>query len=275
MNKKVLIMTGIGLILLVAVIAASLNAVFTVTDIEVNYVPVSDQGAEESYALQQRLEEEFVGKSTTFLDLSDIKEVVKEFPIFRLDAEPEKKFPRTVTLTISERKEAYCFRRADNGLYAILDEEGRYLYDSETNLNRRKGENILFEGFSFDRTEPGEIVTGSDPEAMATLRAAMTLASVFTDELGEARANIASISLVETPNPAMGDYFLRMQMKEGVRIEIYEITREMSAKSEEALKKYLALTDAQKLYGFFDIVDNVADGGFTVSSHRELKPAGA
>lgn len=275
MKRKVLIMTGIGLVLLVAVIAAALNAVFTVSDIEVNYIPVSEQGAEESYALQQRLEEAFVGKSTTFLDLGEVEGVVKEFPIFKLEIAPEKKFPNTITLTISERKEAYCFRRADNGLYAILDEEGRYLYDSETNLNRRRGENILFEGFSFSKTEPGEVVTGTDPGAMANLRSAMTLASVFTDALGEARANIASISLVQTTNPAMGDYYLRMQMKEGVRIEIYGIGREMAAKSEEALKTYLSLTDAQKLYGFFDIVDNMLEGGFTVSEHRETKPLGA
>ena len=113
MRKKVLIITAVGLALLVAVIAVAVNAVFTVSDIVVNFYPVSETGEEESYALQQLLDERFLGKSSAFLNLDEVKDTVLEYPAFEL-VEIRKDYPSTVVLTVAERREMYCILK-ENG----------------------------------------------------------------------------------------------------------------------------------------------------------------
>lgn len=265
MRKKVLLLTTIGLVLLGAVIAAALNAVFTVTDIKVYYSAFSATGIEESHMLQARLEEKFGGKSTTFLDLEDVKAAVAEFPSYHIE-EVKKDFPRTIVVTVTERREAISFVR-ENGLYAVLDEEGLYLYDKEDNANRRAGENILLQGFDLATSLTGKLPEGRYFESV------LTYATVFLQELTDARTNVLSISLMGTENEIAGSHYLRVFMREGVVIDIYGFENFAKEKAESALEKYLALDDAQRLYGFFDIVDRI-DGGFTVSEHRADTPIG-
>ena len=257
MKKKVLILTGVAVALLIAVIAAALNAVFTVARVDVYFSVCSSQGEEEAVLLQGELDDAFVGRSTTFLKLEDVQAAVEEqYPAFRVTA-AEKQFPRTVAITVEERREAYAFRR-ENGLFAILDEEGVYLYDSEQNVNRRGGENILLEGFVLTAQDAGERVTGEEADAL------LAMCGVFFERLGDARANLVSVTL--SSEYEMGSYFL-LQMREGVIVQIFTPENATEEKAAAVLEKYLSLTEAQKTYGFFDVIDNI-DGGFTVSNHR-------
>ncbi len=256
MKKKVLILTGVAVALLIAVIAAALNAVFTVARVEVHFSVCSSRGEEEAVLLQSELDDAYVGRSTTFLKLEDVQETVESYPAFRVTS-AEKQFPRTVVLTVEERREAFAFRR-ENGLYAILDEEGVYLYDSETNTNRRGGENIVLEGFTLTSTGAGERVTGEYAQEL------FEMCSVFFSELGDARANLVSVTL--SSEYEMGGYFL-LQMREGVTVQIFTPENETEEKAEAVLETYLSLSEAQKTYGFFDVIDSEG-GGFTVSQHR-------
>ncbi len=265
MKKKVLLMTAVGLVLFGAVLGAALNAIFTVTDVVVSFAPVSQKGVEQSYALQEILDERFVGTSTTFLDLNEVKEVVAQYPAFELK-EVKKDFPRTVVLEVAERREAMSFVR-ENGLFAVLDEEGFYLYDNEDNFNHRTGENILLKGFELTAA-PGRVL----PEG-EYFGAAVTFVSVFLNNLEDARSNLVSIELMGAENEFAGSHFLRLQMREGVVIDVYNPDNLAKEKAESALEKYLSLTDAQRLYGFFDIFDFLG-GGFTVSEHRAERPLG-
>lgn len=54
MKKKVLLMTTVAVFLLAAVIAAALNAVFTVTRVEVTWSLFSSAGEEEAVELQEK-----------------------------------------------------------------------------------------------------------------------------------------------------------------------------------------------------------------------------
>ncbi len=260
---KILLATAIGVVLLVAVIAAALNAVFTVTDVKVNFSTLSEEGLADSYALQAELEEEFVGSSTTFLDLEDVQGIVEKYPAFRLDA-LKKDFPRTLTLSVTERKETYTYEFAD-GRYAVLDEEGLYLYEKTDNVNRRKGGNVLLEGFTLTKGESGTAVTGGYFEE------ALKFCNVFASELNDIRANLVSIRLVPTGNVIEGDYIFRLLFKEGLYVDVYSPAHLTEAKALAVLLKYRELPDAERLYGFFDLVDSV-DGGFTVSDHRDKPP---
>lgn len=265
MRKKALLLSAIGLVLLGAVIAAALNAVFTVTDIVVDYSPVSSAGIKESFELQEILDQKYVGKSTTFLDLEDVEASISEFPAFKL-LSIEKIFPRKVSIRLSERKETYAFRKED-GMYAILDEDGAYLYDKETNENRRGGENILLEGFPLSTVSSGELPSGD------YFQEAHLFVSVFLKGLSNVRSNLASIRLTGTENPLAGSHLFRLQMREGLIIDVYGPKISTEEKAESALEKYLSLSDAQRLYGFFDIIDAL-DGSFTVSEHRPDTPVG-
>lgn len=264
MKKKILLMTGIGLFLLGAVIAAALNAVLTITDVRVAFSTLSTEGGLEATALQAELEEKFIGSSTTFLNLEDARETVEKYPAFRVD-EVKKEFPRTLCLTVSEREEVFAFQRAEGG-FAVLDEEGRYLYDKQENVNRRLGENLLLEGFEIEAAEAGEFASGS------YLSEAISFASVFASELHTARANIRSIALMPTENHIQGDYFFRIFMREGVCVDIYEPAVQIELKAFAVLDTYLGLSDAERLYGYFDIIPN-ATGGFTISGHSSSVPS--
>lgn len=257
-------MTATALILLAAVVAAALNAVFTVTDIIVNYAPVSEEGVKDSYAVQETLNKNFVGKSSAFLDLTDVEAVLSEYPSFVV-TEIKKIFPRTVFITLEERREAFAFLR-ENGLYGILDENGVYLYDKAENVNRRTGANILLNNFDLS-AKTGE--KSEDPY----FQAAAAFAGVFMERLEDARANVVSISLLRTDNEIAGSYLMRVQMREGVVIDVFAPENNARGKAEKALEKYLSLTDAQRLYGFFDVVDRLG-GGFSVSEHRAAAPSG-
>lgn len=261
---KILLTTFVGLLLLGAVLAAALNAVFTVTDVAVEFSTLSEEGVADSFALQKELEEKYVGASTTFLDLEEVKNTVKRYPAFRMEG-VEKDFPRTLRLVLSERKETYAFLRGGDGGFAVLDEEGLYLYDKEQNVNRRGGECVLLEGFDLAAGEAGLPVTGNYFGEL------LQFCEVFTEQLGDLRANLRSVCLVPTENAIAGDFFFRVQMKEGVYADVYNPAHLTREKAAAVLLSYQNLGDAQKLYGFFDVVDSVS-GGFTVSEHRAHLP---
>ena len=264
MKKKVVLMTTIGLVILIAVISAALNAMFTVTRVEVNWLTCSEAGESEAIALQKKLEDKFVGKSTTFLKLDDVKTAVEENPCFEMISS-KKNFPQKVVLEVVERREVFAFRR-ESGSYAVLDANGRYLYDREQNVNRTGGENVLLEGFALSAEVPGESVSG---EYFAEIAA---LTNAFAQRYDNVCANVLSVTLKQ--HAMEGDYF-RIVMREGVYFDIYTPKNKTEAKVAAALEKYASLSYEEKLYGCFDLMDLSTDPNrFTVSQHHPA-PDGA
>ena len=140
-----------------------------------------------------------------------------------------------------------------------------YLYDSERNVNRRGGENILLEGFAFSAERAGEKVSGEHAEEL------FAMFSVFFQKLGDARANIVSVTL--SSEYMMGDYFF-LEMREGVTVDIFTPGNYTEEKAEEAIEEYLSLSETEKTYGYFDVIgydydDDGVEDGFTVSRHKD------
>ena len=133
-----------------------------------------------------------------------------------------------------------------------------YLYDRDQNVNRRGGENILLNGFALLAGEAGTKVSGVYAQEL------VSLLSVFTEALGDARANVVSVTL--SPEYELGAYFL-LAMREGVTVQIFTPENHTEEKAEAVIEKYLSLSETEKTYGFFDVIDSI-DGGFTVSNHR-------
>ena len=166
-KTRVIIATLVSFLLLVAVVAAGLNAIFTVTLVESEFAVCSEAGKRDAEALKAELDG-FVGDSTTFLDVDDVRETVGKYPCFRVES-VEKHFPKTLKVKISERKEFFAVKNGEN--YAVLDEEGVYLYDGE-NANRLGGKNVVLEGFDI-ALKKGNRATGD------YIDEALTMFSVF------------------------------------------------------------------------------------------------
>lgn len=243
MKTRVLITTVVSFLLLVAVIAAGLNAVFTITLVHAEFSVTSAEGQAEAEELKEKLDK-YVGSSTTFLKLDEVWKETEAYPCLKVE-KLEKKFPSTLEVKITERNEVFALEK-ENG-YAILGEEGYYLYDRGTLSNRSGGENILLQNIACEG-KPGEVVTG---ELFDEILAVYT---VFSGALFEVRANIVSITYVG------GEVFssFMIQMREGIRIEILEPTVLTAEKAAAALHDetygYLARADEERVSGLITVV---------------------
>ncbi len=243
MKKRVLITTIIAFLLLCAVVAAGLNAVFTVTSVNAEFSVVSAEGEREASDLKKKLDG-FIGKSSTFLDEEEVMSLIASYPCMKAE-KVEKHYPSALEVKVTERKEAFSVQ-TENG-YAVLSDDGTYLYNKDSLTNRMGGENILLEAFSLEFHQGEKVNNG-------TFSAVLALYNVFAEELNEPRANLVSI----TYHPGLVfDTFL-LQMREGIRIEIVSPTELTVGKARAALLDerygYLARTDGEKLSGCITVI---------------------
>lgn len=245
MKTRVIVTTILSFVLLLAVVAAGLNIVFTVTLVDTQFSLISETGRREAEELKETLGA-FRGRSTTFLKLSSIEEKVKEYPCLRLDS-VRKKYPSTVEVKISERKQTFAVSTEEG--YAILDDEGKYLYTGE-NVNRAGGENIELVGFSGWTFERDQVAKGTLSEEL------FTVLGVFTEALGELRASVLSVSVREI---GIETLFV-LQMREGIVIELEDPTVLPAEKAHAALYHerggYFAREDEDLVRGTITVVSS-------------------
>lgn len=245
MKAKALITTAISVLLLIAVIAAGLNAVFTVTLVKTEFSVASADGQAEAALLKKRLDR-FVGKSMTFLDLGEVQDEIDAFPCLKADL-LEKRFPSTVEVVISEREEVFAVK-LESG-YAVLGGNGYYLYEKESTKNRSGGDNILLEGISFS-AEQGSVASSDE------LGVILAVYETFEEMLGEVRANVVSMTFEQNEVRSA----LRLQMKEGIRIEIIDpasLTREKAAAAlSDETAGYLVRPDEERVSGRITVVSS-------------------
>ncbi len=243
MKKKVIFTTLVSFLLLLLVVLAGLNAIYTVTSVRANFNTFSSEGEEEARKLQKELDS-FVDKSSVFLDMGDVQSVIDEFPCFRLD-QAQKRYPDKLELKITERKEAFTYL-LDNGKYAVLDEEGEYLYEKSTNDNRISGENIALIGdFKFNGGEKGEYFEDL-----------IRIYTVLRQVLTEVRANVISFELELNGATTTTDIdFIKIQMREGAVLKIENPHVKAAEKARLAIECYAGvgayegkgLTDVQRV----------------------------
>ncbi len=248
MKTRVILTTLVAFLLLVAVTAAGLNAVFTVTNVRSEFRTYSADGERDAAALRTELDG-FVGASTTFFDLDEIRGAVEKYPCFRLE-EVKKEFPSTLRVVVRERRETFAVALEEGG-YAVLDEEGNYLYGKEENVNRVFGANILLEGF--------DPISSAGTPGGAYFDAWREVASVFEEALTEIRANVVSVTLMRTTSVERNDFF-RIRMREGVVVDIGNPSFKPTEKAQLAVRDYLALADEERIFGFITVVDSPASG---------------
>jgi len=242
MKKKSILAITVSVLLILAAVAAGLNAVYTVLSVTTRFSVRSDAGREESRILQEKLD----GYSFPWLKVEEVK----------------KNYPRTVELRVSERLERYAVERTDaegKVFYSVLDADGIYLYDREKNENRLDGApNILLNGFGEMVFAAGERTSGAYVEEL--------LASVagFRDGDVNVRLNLVSVTFEKGASDSSTTKFT-FRMQEGTRIEVNNLTALVAEKTEAAFQRYLTLEDEDKMFGVVTVNDDKLSGGFNVS----------
>ena len=244
MKKRLIITTIVAVFLLVAILAAALNTIFTVTHVRTDFTTYSSEGKGEAATLREELDA-FIGRSTTFLDLGELSATVDRYPYFRLE-EVEKRYPNTVYLRIAERKETFVI--AEETGYSAYADNGVFLRTAETTANRASGENILLTGFSFTRSGSPSMFTGTYAEEVRLATDAIRA------KLTEERANVLSIELIRRTSDARNDFF-RLRMQEGVVIDLGNPSVQPAEKAALAIDRYLALGDEDRIFGFITVLD--------------------
>lgn len=250
--KKALIMTSVAFVLLLAVIAAGLNVIFTVTYIDASFSTISVQGEEEAKELKKELDE-FVGDSMTFLDLSEIEETVEKYPCFRLES-VKKKFPKTVEIVVKERKELFAYKTKE-GNYAMIDSEGNCIRVSDENVSRTGGENIILNNFSLN-VEVGARAEGDYFDAL------LKTFDGFATYMADARANVREVTLLgsgDEENPLTNHFDIEMQ--EGVYVELYDPLSYAEEKAKRAIEEYDKLGDITRMYGCITVAEVMGSPG--------------
>lgn len=258
--KKALIMTSVAFLLLLAVVAAGLNVIYTVSYIEASFSTFSLQGEEEAKALKKELDG-FVGSSMTFLNLGDVESTIEKYPSFRVES-VQKKFPKTVEVVVKERRELFAYK-TEEGKYAMIDTEGNCLWLSDDNVSRTGGENILLKNFSLS-VEVGSRAEGGHFEAL------LNAFNGFREYLIDSRANVREVVLNldgNESNPLTN--LFEIEMQEGVVIEMYNPTSRADEKAKQAMKIYGELGDIAKTYGRITVVESPSGEIFAESTHRK------
>ena len=237
--KKALIMTSIAFVLLLAVVAAGLNVIFTVSYIEASFSTFSEQGDAEAQSLKGELDK-FVGKSMTFLKLGEVEKTVEKYPSFRVES-VKKKFPKTVEISIQERRELFAYQTED-GHYAIIDSEGMCVRLSDDNVSRTGGENVLLKNF----TLPYAVGQKVDE---AYFDALLDAFAGFESYIADVRANVREVTLNiagSASNPLT--HLFEIEMQEGVMIEMNNPLSRADEKAKAAMEMYNELGDIEKMY---------------------------
>ena len=243
MKKKSIITTVIACVLLVAVIAAALNAVFTVTYVRASFRTYTARGAAAAEEMKEKLNG-YINSSSVFLDLSDVRATVEKDPRFEV-VSVAKEYPETIVVEVRERREAFAVAAAEGG-YTILGEDGRALGSADS----AEGYILLEEmGISY---ENGFAVGERFAEFLKIYGA---LKSV----LGETRANVVS---ARYDSPASDVVRCCLQMKEGCAVWLYTAAGRTEELAAAAAKAYLGMEDAQRI---FCDVSAVIDGSGAVS----------
>lgn len=232
MKNRTFVTTLIAILLLAAVIAAGLHAVFTVAYVQASFSTLTQEGEVAAQQLKEALNA-YLGRSTTFLDLEEVRATAESDPRFSV-VSLEKRFPSSVALEIEERQAAFAVRTGTG--YALVDNEGVRIGETSSAQDYIELTGDFSVSFSDGRAE-GEYM----PELLAVYAS-------FLEALGEPRANLLSVSLGSSGASARFDS-LRFQTREGVEIVIWNPSDRPSDTGLAAVQKYLDLTEVQRVRG--------------------------
>jgi hypothetical protein len=237
MRRKILVICLTVLLFLSAAVLG-VSAVFRVKSVVIEKSTVSEAASKEAAAFQQRLEDAYLKDSMLFVDDSEAKEIIKEFPYFRLTGF-RKEQPNKIVVSISEDAEVYSVAKADGTGYYQLGADGSVLGVSETPKNRLDGkDNVLLKGFNV-------LVDGAQLVGDTCYLPIMEFCQELDVLFGGIRRNVKEVSVY---NRTPSQVFV-FEMFESVKMYVVDPSMLTKEKAAMAVDKYLSLSDEQKLKG--------------------------
>ena len=231
-NKRLLII--LSCLAFVAIVALSLNALFTVAEVQTVFSVSSTQGQTDA-ELCEEVFEKYKGKNLTLFKTSKVKKDVAHLPYLKVES-VQKKSTNKLIITVSERLEVFSLS-VDGAIYTF-DKEGFVLAQKEENFNNADGAaNVLIVADTTTCTV-GKTIEFADKQKQT---AVFDAASCFDDFRNQVEKMYFSSSVVP---------YLYVQMRTGATIVLDYTAQNMTDKLSSALSVYDAQPEYQKFSGY-------------------------
>lgn len=216
--------TGVGIVLAVKNV--------NVTLISYTYDGDSDEAVDEIASYKERFLNEMRGTIISFVDESAAQTVL-DGSVYTL-VSFEKKFPCTIDITISERREVYC--SLEGGKYSVYDEYGGYLRTAAD-----------FEGaFNPVDNAPNVIISGAQSDEDIGLVA--YIGGLFESNFAPLRSTVESIKLEKSQSQYVKSRII-FYLRCGLTVEVQEYEDLAAEKLAKAYGVFVSLSGEDKLGG--------------------------
>lgn len=231
-NKRLLVI--LSCLAFVAIVALSLNALFTVAEVQTVFSVSSAQGQTDAEKCEEVFEK-YKGKNLTLFKTSRVQKDVAHLPYLKVES-VQKKATNKLIITISERLEVFALSDGDK-IYTF-DKYGFVLAQKQENINNADGEaNVLIVADTV-ACSVGKTIEFSDSQKQT---AVFTAASCFDDFRNQVEKMYFSSSVVP---------YLYVQMRTGATIVLDYTAQNMTDKLSSAISVYDAQPEYQKLSGY-------------------------
>ena len=249
MRKKNALVIILTCLLFFSAVTLGVSTVYRVNAVTVNAPVVSEAAKTEADELQARLQAAYDKQSIFTADDTLAKQIVDEFPYFRI-TNFEKEYPNRLVVSVSEDAEVYAVSVADMSAYYILSANGTVLGIRESLANRSDGaDNLLINGLQIESGEKGELLQGDND-----IDFLFAFLGNISDRLEGIRRNVELVEVLRLAS-AKEETVYKLCMCEGVNVYIRNPYEMAGDKVETAIDKYLSLSPEQKLKGMIMVSD--------------------
>lgn len=241
-SKKFVIVYAVVVFLIVFLIA--FNSVCSISQFEVTFEVQSMAGQAKS--IQDRLEDEYRGKSYLFFKEADVTAIVAEESGGYMEVTSfSKRFPNKVNVSVREKPETFAFSlgSGEEIRYVVVADDGTVLAVRDSLASNVGGSNVEILGFDFALPAVGDVFAVSESQASA-YASLQTVFSVVQEKLGSFRDNIVSVEYTAALSGIeYSPSLFKIQTREGVRIVILMPETDMDTKIRAAIDVYQGTGD--------------------------------
>lgn len=248
-HKRLVIITTCLVFVMVCVLC--LKELFSVKDITVVYSVTSNEVTEEVLSLLEK----YKGESIFSIDDEKITEEITANRYLKV-LSVEKKYPNELIINLQERTEKYYYEKA--GEYFFFDEEYFIVRKSTDSPHEKE---YLTE-FIFENMDNSQNYYPMEIEC--ELKSVFNFpdcfindVAVITHNIEKVSSNVLKISFIQTPEE--GNYFIYLQMKEGVLIQINKAGVRLEEKIKSGVDFYIDLEEDRKIAGLIKVMERDND----------------
>ena len=262
--KKFVILYAV--VLFLVVFAITFNCICSIARFDVTF-EVSSMTAE-ARSIQQRLEEEYGGKSYLFFGQEDVESIVAEEGGNYMEVTGfSKTFPNVIHARVEQKHEVLSL--VLGGTYYAIAEDNTILAVRSAEEESGSG-NVAVYGFDFPAQQAGETFSVSEEQSDA-FSALLAAFQEMDAALGGAAGNVLSITYDDySDNPVLGanksSHSFYIEMREGGWVWIINPFEGIGEKIASAMNRYLALNDAERTRGYITATNAEESADYTAET---------